>query len=233
MPDGTCETRRVSVFPTDQQLPAVRLCVYCGTNAGTSPAYLAAATELGSTMTARGIGLVYGGGRLGLMGAVADAVIGGGGHVTGVIPQSLVRAELAHPGLSELEVAETMHARKARMAELADGFIALPGGFGTFEEVLEVLTWNQLGFIRKPVVLFDVGGFYGPLVAMFAAAVDAGFVRPEHARLAQRASSADEALSLATAPAPDTPHKWIDLDNITAKGSDVAGKTPIIKARRP
>lgn len=205
---------RVSVPLTDEQPPAIRLCVYCGTNEGSSPAYLAAATELGTAMAARGIGLVYGGGRLGLMGAVADAVMAGGGHVTGVIPQSLVRAELAHPGLSSLEVADSMHTRKARMAELADGFIALPGGFGTFEELLEVLTWNQLGFIRKPVVLFDVEGFYEPLVAMFATAVAGGFVRAEHARLAQRAPTVDEVLALATAPAPDTPHKWIDLDTV-------------------
>ena len=211
---GTWQTRRVSVPPSDEQQPTIRLCVYCGTNEGTSPAYLAAARGLGEAMAARGIGLVYGGGRLGLMGAVADAVLGGNGHVTGVIPQSLVRAELAHPGLSSLEVADTMHTRKARMAELADGFIAMPGGFGTFEELLEVLTWNQLGFIRKPVVLFDVDGFYEPLVAMFDAAVAAGFVRAEHARLAQRAGSVEEVLALATAPAPDTPHKWIDLDTV-------------------
>ena len=204
----------MSVPLSDEGLPTVRLCVYCGTNEGTSPDYLAGAVEIGTAMAARGIGLVYGGGRLGLMGAVADAVMAGGGQVTGVIPQSLVRAELAHSGLSSLEVADDMHARKARMAELADGFIALPGGFGTFEELLEVLTWNQLGFIRKPVVLFDVGGFYEPLLAMFAAAVSAGFVRAEHAALAQRGRSVDEVLALATAPAPDTPHKWIDLDTV-------------------
>jgi uncharacterized protein (TIGR00730 family) len=163
-------------------------------------------------MAARGVGLVYGGGRLGLMGAIADAVMAGGGEVVGIIPQSLVRAELAHPGLTSLEVADSMHSRKARMAELSDGFIALAGGFGTFEELLEVLTWNQLGFIRKPVVLFDVEGFYAPLVDMFAAAAAAGFIRPEHAALAQRATTVDEVLALATAPAPATAHKWIDLD---------------------
>src|SRR5262245_16864339 len=114
--------------------PSINLCVYCGTNVGTSPAYVEAATALGTEMARRGVGLVYGGGRLGLMGAVADAVLAGGGHVSGVIPQSLVRAELAHPGLTRLEVTETMHTRKARMAELADGFVALAGGFGTFEE---------------------------------------------------------------------------------------------------
>ena len=193
-------------------VPATSLCVYCGTNVGSSPSYVAAATALGAEMAERGIGLVYGGGRLGLMGAVADAVLAGGGHVAGIIPQSLVRAELAHPGLSSLEVADSMHTRKARMAELADGFIALAGGFGTFEELLEVLTWNQLGFIRKPVVLFDVDGFYAPLIQMFDTAVEAGFVRADHAALAQRGTTVDDVLALATAPAPSTPHKWIDLD---------------------
>jgi hypothetical protein len=192
--------------------PATLLCVYCGTNVGTSPAYVEAATALGAEMARRGIGLVYGGGRLGLMGAVADAVMAGGGHVVGVIPKSLVRAEVGHTGLTELEVEETMHTRKARMAELASGFIALAGGFGTFEELLEVLTWNQLGFIRKPVVMFDIEGFYAPLLAMFTQAVDAGFVRAEHAALAQRGTTVAEVLALATAPAPDTPSKWIDRD---------------------
>ena len=188
------------------------LCVYCGTNAGNSPAYLEAAVALGTAMAAAGIGLVYGGGKLGLMGAVADAVLAGGGAVTGVIPDSLVRAELAHEGLTRLDVVDSMHTRKARMAELADGFVALAGGFGTFEELLEVLTWNQLGFIRKPVVLFDVEGFYTPMLEMFERAVEAGFVRAEHAALAQRAVTADQVLALATAPAPDTPHKWIDRE---------------------
>jgi uncharacterized protein (TIGR00730 family) len=192
--------------------PALNVCVYCGTNVGNSPAYVQAATELGTAMAERGIGLVYGGGRLGLMGAVADAVLASGGSAAGVIPQSLVRAELAHPGLTSLEVSDSMHTRKARMAELADGFIALAGGFGTFEELLEVLTWNQLGFIRKPVVLFDVDGFYAPLIEMFSTAVAAGFVRPDHAALAQRGTTVDEVLALATAPAPATAHKWIDLD---------------------
>ncbi len=190
----------------------MNLCVYCGTNVGDSPIYVEAAVALGTAMAARDIGLIYGGGRLGLMGAIADAVLAGGGHVTGVIPDSLVKAELAHNGLSQLEVADSMHSRKARMAELASGFVALAGGFGTFEEVLEVLTWNQLGFIRKPVVLFDIEGFYTPLVEMFDRAVSAGFVRAEHAALAQRATNVDDVLALATAPAPATPHKWIDRD---------------------
>src|SRR4051812_26577197 len=191
-------------------MPSIRLCVYCGTNVGASPAYVQAATDLGAAMAARDIGLVYGGGRLGLMGAVADSVLAAGGHVTGVIPERLVRAEVGHKGLTELEVEATMHTRKARMAELADGFIALPGGFGTFEELLEGLTWNQLDFIRKPVVIFDVEGFYEPLVAMFEQAVRAGFLRAEHAALAQRATNVDDVLALATAPAPATPGKWTD-----------------------
>lgn len=193
-------------------MPEVNLCVYCGTNVGSSPAYLASATDLGTAMAAAGIGLIYGGGKLGLMGAVADSVLAGGGNVVGVIPESLVRAELAHESLTQLEVADSMHSRKARMAELATGFVALAGGFGTFEELLEVLTWNQLGFIRKPVVLFDVEGFYAPLLQMFDAAVVAGFVRAEHAGLAQRATTVSEVLAMATAPAPATAHKWIDRD---------------------
>ena len=196
---GDCQTADMST-----------LCVYCGTNVGASPVYMQAATDLGTSMAARGVALVYGGGRLGLMGAVADAVLSAGGRVIGVIPQSLVDAEIAHMGLTDLEVAESMHARKARMAELADGFIALAGGFGTLEEVLEVLTWNQLGFISKPVVLYDVDGFYAPLVEMFARAVDQGFVRAEHARLAQRASTAEDVLDLALAPPPATVPKWFE-----------------------
>ncbi|CAB4873021.1 unannotated protein [freshwater metagenome] len=188
--------------------PEIKICVYCGTNTGTSPAYMQIAHDLGTTMAQRGLGLVYGGGKLGLMGAVADAVLGAGGHVIGVIPEVLVRAEVGHTGLSQLEVAEDMHTRKARMAELADAFIALPGGFGTFEELLEVLTWNQLGFISKPVVMLDVDGFYAPMLEMFQHAVSAGFVRAEHAALAQRATTVEQALAFATAPAPPTVSKW-------------------------
>lgn len=184
------------------------LCVFCGTNSGSSPAFLQAATDLGTAMAVRGIGLVYGGGKLGLMGAVADAVLEAGGQVTGVIPQGLVEAEVAHRGLSALEVTDTMHTRKARMAEIATGFIALPGGFGTYEEVLEVLTWNQLGFIAKPVVLVDIDDFYAPLFELFAKAAEAGFVRPAHVALAQRARTVADAVERAIAPAPLTETKW-------------------------
>ena len=194
--------------------PELKICVYCGTNVGASPTFMRVARELGTAMAGRGIGLVYGGGKLGLMGAVADSVMAAGGHVIGVIPEVLMRAEVGHTGLSELEVADDMHTRKARMAELADAFIALPGGFGTFEELLEVLTWNQLSFIRKPVVVLDVAGFYAPMLEMFERAATAGFMRAEHVALAQRATTVDEALAIATAPAPLSVSKWADLDDI-------------------
>jgi uncharacterized protein (TIGR00730 family) len=189
-----------------------RLAVYCGSNAGTSPAFMEAAHNLGSAIAHRAIGLVYGGGKVGLMGAVADAALAAGGEVIGVIPDHLVRAEVAHTGLTELEVVDSMHARKARMADMATGFIALPGGFGTYDEVLEMLTWNQLGLVAKPVVFLDIEGFFGPLLEMFDKAVSCGFVRPAHRMLAQRAHTVDEAIALALAPVPETPHKWLDRD---------------------
>jgi uncharacterized protein (TIGR00730 family) len=197
------------------RLPAVpsRLCVYCGSNAGASPAYLEAARQLGEAMTNRGIGLVYGGGNVGLMGALADTVLAAGGEVIGVIPEQLTRAEVAHGTLTDLHVVGTMHERKALMADLADAFVALPGGLGTFEEVLEVLTWNQLRLISKPVVLLDVEGYFAPLAAMLDCAVEAGFVRPAHRMLAQRAQTVEEAIALALAPVPETPHKWLDRDS--------------------
>ena len=191
---------------------ATTLCVYCGSNAGTSDADVQVARSLGASLARRDITLVYGGGNVGLMGALADSVLEHRGRAVGVIPEHLVRAEIAHPGLTSLEIVGSMHERKARMAALADGFIALPGGFGTFDEVIEMLTWNQLGIIAKPVVLLDVDGFYAPLLAMFDAAVERGFVRSAHRMLAQRAHSVDEAVALATAPVIATPHKWIDRD---------------------
>jgi uncharacterized protein (TIGR00730 family) len=179
---------------------------------GSDPAFRGAAHALGEAMARRGIGLVYGGGQVGLMGIVADAALEGGGEVIGVITDQLVSAEVAHRGLSSLEVVPDMHQRKARFEQLADGFVALPGGFGTVEEVIELLTWNQLGIVRKPVVLLDVGRYWGPLFDWMDAAVEAGFVRRSHRMLAQRAHTIDEALALALAPAPETPNKWIDRD---------------------
>lgn len=189
-----------------------RLCVYCGSNAGIEPAYAAAATRLGAALANRGIGLVFGGGSVGLMGLVADAAMAGGGEVVGVITEQLVGAEVAHRELTRLEVVPSMHERKARLSDLADGFIVLPGGFGTVDEFAEMLTWNQLGIIAKPVVLLDVNGFWEPLLAWMDKAVACGFVRPAHRMLAQRVLSVDDAIALATAPVPDTPHKWLDRD---------------------
>jgi len=188
------------------------ICVYCGSNVGSSTEFIDAARDLGSAMALRNIRLVYGGGHVGLMGAVADAVIEAGGEVTGVITEQLVSAEVAHHGLTTLEVVTDMHARKARFEELSDAFIALPGGFGTVEELVEMLTWNQLGIIRKPVVLLDIGQYWSPLLAWMDSAVDAGFVRRGHRMLAQRALTADEAIALALGPVPETPSKWLDRD---------------------
>ena len=184
------------------------ICVYCGSSNGNDPAFRDAARELGTLIATGGHRLVYGGGHVGLMGVVADAVLAHGGHVTGVMTEQLVSQEVAHQGLTQLEVTISMHERKARMAELSDGVIALPGGFGTYEEVFEILTWNQLGLVNKPVVFCDVGGFYGPVFELIARAVDAGFVHGDHGAIAQRATDARSALDLALAPAPPYLSKW-------------------------
>jgi hypothetical protein len=189
-----------------------RVCVFCGSNVGSSASFVEAARELGHGLATRGLGVVYGGGKVGLMGELADAALDAGAEVTGVMPAHLVDREIAHSGLSRLEVTASMHERKALMAELASGFIALPGGFGTFEEVIEILTWNQLGLMSKPVVFLDVDGFYTPLLDFLDRAVDARFVRPEHRSLAQRADTVADAIEHATSAPPATGHKWIDLD---------------------
>lgn len=157
-----------------------RVCVYCGANPGRDPAYAEAARAMGRTLARRGIGVVTGGGRVGLMGVVADAVLDAGGTVTGVIPEALMKKELAHGGLTELVVTPSMHERKARMAELADGFVALPGGLGTYEELFEIWTWAQLGWHAKPCGLLNANGFYDRLVAFVDHATAEGFLRAEH-----------------------------------------------------
>ena len=154
-----------------------RVCVFCGASSGRTPAYAEAARAFGAAAAARGLGLVYGGGRVGLMGAVADGALAAGGEVVGVIPQALVERELAHSGLSELHVVGSLHERKALMAELSDAFVALPGGFGTLDELMEQLTWSQLGLHAKPVALLDVEGYWKPLIALARHATDEGFVR--------------------------------------------------------
>ena len=154
------------------------LCVYCGSSAGKHPDYAEQARTFGTGMAKRGITLVYGGGNVGLMGIVADAVLAGGGKVVGVIPRQLVEREVAHKGLSELVVVDTMHQRKTRMYELSDAFVALPGGFGTMDEMFEMLTWAQLGLHRYPCAFLDVRGYYAPLRGMMDRMVAEGFVQP-------------------------------------------------------
>jgi uncharacterized protein (TIGR00730 family) len=154
-----------------------RVCVFCGASSGRLPAYADAARAFGAALAGRGLGLVYGGGRVGLMGAVADAALAGGGEVVGVIPQELVDRELAHDGLTELHVVGSLHERKALMAELADAFVALPGGFGTLDELLEQLTWSQLGLHSKPIGLYEVEDYWRPLIALARHATAEGFVR--------------------------------------------------------
>ena len=156
----------------------VSLCVFCGASPGVDPRHLALAMAVGRGLAERGIGLVYGGGRVGLMGALADAAL-----TSGIIPRGLVVRELAHPGLTTLHVVETLHERKAEMARLADGFIALPGGLGTLEELAEVASWAQLGLYAKPIGLLGDGGYWDPLLAWLADAEREGFVRPEHAAI--------------------------------------------------
>jgi uncharacterized protein (TIGR00730 family) len=162
------------------KVPALtRVCVFCGSSTGLRADYRDAATALAREMAARGIGLVFGGGRVGLMGHIADAILAAGGHATGVIPNFMIERELAHEGLPDLRIVESMHERKALMASLADAFIAMPGGFGTFEELCEAVTWTQLGLHRKRCGLLNVRGYYGPLLALVDRSVTEGFVRED------------------------------------------------------
>ena len=156
------------------------ICVFCGSSPGAKPQYLDIARELGTTLAKENITLVYGGASVGLMGAVADAVIAAGGNVIGVIPQILMTKEVAHHGLKDLRVVSSMHERKALMAELAEGFIALPGGYGTFEELFEIITWAQLGLHQKPVGVLNVEGYYEPLLQMVATCLSEQFIREQH-----------------------------------------------------
>ncbi|MES2319477.1 MAG: TIGR00730 family Rossman fold protein [Pseudomonadota bacterium] len=159
------------------------IAVYCGANGGASPVYAEAARAMGRALVGHGLGLVYGGGHVGLMGTIADEVLRLGGEVAGVIPQQLVDRELAHPGLTRLFVVKDMHERKAMMAQLSDGFVALPGGMGTLEELFEMLTWSQLGIHAKPVGVLNVAGYYDHLVGFMNHANREGFIRPQHAGL--------------------------------------------------
>jgi len=190
-----------------------RICVYCGSRPGNRPEYLEAARRLGGLLAERRIGLVYGGASVGMMGAVADAALKGGGEVIGVIPHALVQRELAHDHLTELRVVADMHERKALMAQLSDAMIALPGGFGTFEELFETITWSQLGIHRKAIGLLNVGGFYDGLLALVQHAIDEGFVPPEHRALILEAAEPDALLDLIVGYEPPPPvRKWLTPD---------------------
>lgn len=186
-----------------------RICVYCGSSPG-GPKYVEAAKGLGTFLAERGIGVVYGGGRVGLMGVLADAALAAGGQVFGVIPEKLRALELGHEGLTELFVTDSMHARKLVMAQLSDAFVAMPGGYGTLEELFEVTTWTQLNYHDKPVGLLDVDGFFQPLLAYLKHAADEGFIRDVHRELIVHAPDPRGLLErLATVEVPHL-RKWID-----------------------
>jgi uncharacterized protein (TIGR00730 family) len=188
-----------------------RVCVFCGSSAGVRPDYAEAARALARELARRRLGLVYGGGSVGLMGVLADTALGEGGEVIGVIPRGLASRERLHTGLSELRLVESMHERKATMAELADAFVALPGGLGTLEETLEVLTWSQLGIRRKPVALLNVLGYWDALLRLLAHAADEGFVRREDLDLLLTGEAAGELLERLTRwQAPALPRPWLD-----------------------
>jgi len=186
-----------------------RIAVYCGSNKGARPAYAQAAEMLGTVLARRNIELVYGGGCVGLMGILADAVLKSGGHVIGVIPEKLVIKEVVHEKLPDLRVVKTMHERKALIAELSDGFIALPGGYGTFEEFCEILAWSQLGWHQKPFGLLDVAGFYRGFLEFFDHATREGFIRPKHRELVMVEEDPEKLLHRLETFQPPTEVKWV------------------------
>ncbi len=194
--------------------PLRRLCVFCGSSKGQRADYLHAAQTLGRTLAEQRIELVYGGGNVGLMGAVADAVITHGGHVIGVIPESLMAKEVGHRGLPDLRIVKTMHERKALMAEMSDGFIALPGGYGTFDELFEIITWAQLGIHTKPVGILNVAGFFDPLLALVDHAIQERFVRAEQRALIHTQAEIPALLNAMREHRPPTVHKWIDKETL-------------------
>ena len=184
------------------------VCVFCGSSVGNHPAYIEVAADLATTIAERGIRLIYGGGRVGLMGIIADAALEAGGEVVGVIPQSLERKEIAHGGLTELHVTGSMHERKALMEHLSEGFIALPGGFGTLDEFCEIVTWSQLGYHAKPIGMLDANGYFDTLRAFFDHSVGEGFVRDEHRQLILEADTPAALLDEMAAWQPTVAVKW-------------------------
>jgi uncharacterized protein (TIGR00730 family) len=191
-------------------MPA-RICIFCGSSLGRRPAYAAAAISLAKHLTSRKVGIVYGGGKAGLMGALADAVLEAGGEIIGVMPRVLVAKEIAHTGLKDLRIVNSMHERKALMAELADAFIALPGGYGTFEELCEVLTWTQIGIQRKPCGLLNVEGYYDGLLRMFDHAVEEQFLKPAHRQMVISDSRPEPLVDRLLNYQPPLEEKWLDL----------------------
>jgi uncharacterized protein (TIGR00730 family) len=187
-----------------------RICVYCGSNPGNDPAHRSTARALGAFIARNGLGLVYGGGNVGLMGAVADGALSQSGEVIGVIPQSLMEKELGHGGVTELRVVSSMHERKQMMVDLSDGFIALPGGFGTLDELFETLTWLQLSFHDKPVGLLNIGGFFNGLIEFIHHMSHQGFLKPEHAQCVLVESDASKLLDLMRSFRPPDLGKWIE-----------------------
>ena len=186
--------------------------MYAGSNTGARPDYVAATEALARVLAARGIGIVYGGANVGLMKVLADTAMAGGGEVIGIIPEALLAREIGHRDVTELRVVASMHERKAMMADLSDGFVALPGGFGTMEEIIEIATWAQLGMHVKPFGLLNVAGFYDPLVTFFDRAVDEGFLRPQHRQMLVVADDPDALLErFATWQSPKV-GKWIDRE---------------------
>ena len=197
--------------PTPAALRAV--CVFCGSSPGADPRFGEAADHLGCVLVEHGIDLVYGGGHVGLMGRVADTVLAAGGEVHGVITAALRDREVAHAGLTRLDVVDTMHQRKARMADLADGFVMLPGGFGTLDEFFEAVTWSQLGIHAKPCAVLDVGGFFRPLVDFLDAATDGRFIRPEHRDTVIVGDEPAQLLRRMAEWSPASTRKWLDRDD--------------------
>ncbi len=191
-----------------------RICVFAGSSPGRQPQYVEAAQQLGEELCARGYDLVYGGGRVGLMGTVADSVLGHGGQVIGVIPEALAEKEVAHRGLTDLRVVTSMHERKALMAELSTAFIALPGGLGTLEELFEVLTWVQLGIHTKPCGLVNVGGYFNGLLEFISHAVEERFLKPDHQSMILVDSDIKALLDAVEAFVPPAVEKWLDRDQI-------------------
>lgn len=190
-----------------------RICVFCGSNSGVDPIYLETAEKVGKFLADHKIELVFGGGRVGLMGKIADTVMENGGKVIGIIPQALSEREVAHQGLTELHIVGSMHERKAMMADLADGFIALPGGVGTFEEFCEIVTWAQLGIHNKPCALMNVGGFYDAFIAMFDYSMNQGFIRPQHRALVLVESAIEKLYKAMVEYRPPIVEKWLDKES--------------------